>query len=355
MRWFGRSAPGNWRKAGSTNVRLVANLRRITFACACAAVLISCGRGATTGVSPAPAATASTAGADALPQIPPSDKAPPASQTGGFDGAQAYDYVAKLVSFGPRPPATDAIHRTQDYIRTQLKSFGCSVEEDAFHSQTPIGDVEMRNLVVKIPGTGPGIIVLLTHYDTARNIDNFVGADDAGSSTGVMLEIARPLCKEKQGSNAVWIGFLDGEEAQVTWSASDSVYGSRELAARMAVAGELKRIRALILADMVGQYNLQIPRESQSTKWLNDLIWNTAARLGYANVFVSQEEGVDDDHGPFLSRGVPSADIIEYGGYVKLGYWHTSKDTLDKVSPRSIAIVGHVILASVAELQQKFR
>jgi hypothetical protein len=182
-------------------VRLVANLRRITFACACAAVLISCEHGATTGASPAPAATASTAGADALPQIPPSDKAPPASQTGGFDGAQAYDYVAKLVSFGPRPPATDAIHRTQDYIRTQLKSFGCSVEEDAFHSQTPIGDVEMRNLVVKIPGTGPGIIVLLTHYDTARNIDNFVGADDAGSSTGVMLEIARPLCKEKQGSS----------------------------------------------------------------------------------------------------------------------------------------------------------
>jgi glutaminyl-peptide cyclotransferase len=303
-------------------------------------------------------ATASAAAPEANaapPQIPLSEKAPAASQTGGFDGAQAFDYVAKLVSFGPHPPATDAIHRTQDYIRTQLKSFGCAVDEDAFHSQTPIGDVEMRNLVAKIPGDGPGIILLLTHYDTARNIDNFVGANDAGSSTGLMLEMARLLCSAKKGPNAVWIAFLDGEEAQVTWSGSDSVYGSRELAARMAVSGDLKRVRAMILADMVGQYNIQIPRESQSTKWLNDLVWGTAERLGYANIFASREEGVDDDHGPFLARGVPSIDIIDYQDYVTLGYWHTSKDTLDKVSPRSLAIVGHVILASVSELQQKFR
>ena len=102
------------------------------------------------------------------PQISAADKAPPASQTGGFDGAQAYEFTAKLVSFGPRPPASDAIHRTQDYIRTQLKSFGCALDEDDFHSQTPIGSVEMRNIVAKIPGDGPGIILLLTHYDTAR-------------------------------------------------------------------------------------------------------------------------------------------------------------------------------------------
>jgi hypothetical protein len=319
--------------------------------------MLACGHGAGIGSSAASisttAAAASSAAPGAPPQIPPSDKAPPATQTGGFDGAQAYDYVAKLVSFGPRTPATDAIHRTQDYIRAQLKSFGCAVDEDEFRAQTPIGDVEMRNLIAKIPGEGQGIILLLTHYDTVRNVDNFVGADDAGSSTGLMLEMARLLCAAKKGPNAIWIAFLDGEEAQVTWSDTDSVYGSRELAARMAVSGELKRIRAVILADMVGQYNLQIPRESGSTKWLSDLVWNTAARLGYKNIFLSREVGIEDDHDPFLMRGVPAVDVIDYQDYVNLGYWHTAKDTLDKISPKSLAITGHVILESVSELQQK--
>jgi hypothetical protein len=337
------------------NERFLGQILCGSCACAVALWMLACGHGAGNGsAASASAATVSAAAPGAPPQIPPSDKAPPAAQTGGFDGSQAYDYVARLVSFGPHPPATDAIHRTQDYIRTQLKSFGCAVDEDAFRSQTPIGDVEMRNLVAKIPGEGQGIILLLTHYDTARNIDNFVGANDAGSSTGVMLEIARLLCGAKKGPNAVWIAFLDGEEAQVTWSDTDSVYGSRELAARMAVSGELKRIRAVILADMVGQYNIQIPRESGSTKWLSDLVWNAAARLGYKNIFVSREAGIEDDHDPFLMRGVPAVDVIDYQDYVNLGYWHTAKDTLDKVSPRSLAIVGHVILASVADLQQKF-
>ena len=195
------------------------------------------------------------------------------------------DHVAKLVSFGPHPPATDAIHRTQDYIRAQLKSFGCPVDEDAFRSQTPIGDVEMRNLIAKIPGEGQGIILLLTHYDTARNIDNFVGADDAGSSTGLMLEMARLLCGARKGRMPCGSLSSTAKKRKSTWTDTDSVYGSRELAARMAVSGDLKRIRAVILADMVGQYNLQSPRESGSTKWLSDLVWNTAARLGYKNIF----------------------------------------------------------------------
>ena len=287
-------------------------------------------------------------------QASAADKAPPASQTGGFDGARAYEYTAKLVSFGPRPPASEAIHRTQDYIRTQLKSFGCAADEDDFHSQTPIGSVEMRNIIAKVPGDGPGIILLLTHYDTAR-IEKFVGAEDGGSSTGLMLEMARSLCNEKKQPNAVWIAFLDGEEAQVKWSDTDSIYGSRELAARMAVSGDLKRVRAVILADMIGQRDIRIPRESDSTKWLVDLIWRTAARLGYGDTFVSQEAGVDDDHDAFLKRGVPAADIIDLNDYQQLGYWHTPLDTLDKLSARNMAIVGHVILASVGELQQKFR
>lgn len=287
--------------------------------------------------------------------IPPSDVAPPASQTGGFDGARAYEHVARLVGFGPHPPATDAMRAVQAYIHSQLESFGCAVEEDAFSAPTPAGTFAMRNIVTKIPGTGQGIILLMTHYDTKR-VDNFVGAEDGGSSTGVMLEIARNLCGKPKQPNSVWIAFLDGEETQATfnWVTADSIYGSRELAARMAVSGDLKHIRAVILADMVGQYNLRILRDADAPKWLTDTIWNTAARLGYQSVFTSQEMvGTEDDHLPFNERHVPSIDLIDLNDYISLGYWHTTQDTLDKISPRSLAIVGHVILESVGQLQKR--
>lgn len=212
----------------------------------------------------------------------------------------------------------------------------------------------MKNIIAKAPGTGQGIILLLTHYDTLSSVENFLGANDSGSSTGLMLEMARQLCGKK-GPNSVWIAFLDGEEAFVNWDQDeDHTYGSRELAARMAVSGDLKRIKAVILADMVGQYNIAIPRDSNSTNWLTDLVWKTADRLGYKNIFINRESTTSDDHQPFTARGVPAVDIIDLNDYISAGYWHTPQDTLDKVSPRSLAIVGYVILESVAELQKKF-
>jgi glutaminyl-peptide cyclotransferase len=284
----------------------------------------------------------------------PTEAAPTADQTGGFDGARAYEHVATLVSFGPRPPASEGIRRSQDYIISQLKTFGCEIDQDDFHASTPKGDVQMKNIMAKAPGTGQGIILLLTHYDTLSSVENFVGAEDSASSTGLMIEMARQLCGKK-GPNSVWIAFLDGEEAFVNWNQdNDHTYGSRELAARMALSGDLKRVRAVILADMIGQYNLSIQRQSNSPKWLNDLVWKTAARLGYKDIFVSQETQTSDDHDPFLERGVPALDIIDLNDYISAGYWHTTQDTLDKVSPRSVAIVGHVILESVDELQKKF-
>ncbi len=309
------------------------------------------------------AAGSATAAANSTAQVSvaPADQAPPASQTGGFDGAKAYEFTAKLVAFGPRPPASDAIHKTQDYIIAQLKSFGCAVDTDDFHSQTPIGDIEMKNIIAKVPGSGRGIILLLTHYDTLR-LDGFVGAEDGGSSTGLMLEMARNLCgSATKRPNSVWMAFLDGEEAQVVtngeaqWTATDSVYGSRELSASLAVSGDLKRVRAVILADMVGQKNLSIPREEDSTKWLVDLVWSTAARLGYQSTFSDLSNSIDDDHMPFLHRGVASVDIIDLYGYQQAGNWHTNRDTMDKISPRNLGIVGHVIIESIAELQTKFK
>jgi glutaminyl-peptide cyclotransferase len=201
-------------------------------------------------------------------------------------------------------------------------------------------------------------VLYATHYDTVR-IPNFVGADDGGSGTATLLELARNVCARKNSVN-VWFAFFDGEEAQgnwtdrnsVQWTNTNNTYGSREMAASMALSGDLKRIKAMILADMIGPPNLRIKRETNSTPWLNDLIWATAARLGYGDVFISEKFSVGgDDHMPFVRRGVPGTDIIDFD--IQTTYWHTPQDTLEKIDPRSLAIVGHVFLEVLPELEKK--
>jgi glutaminyl-peptide cyclotransferase len=283
------------------------------------------------------------------PQAAGFPEAPPAATTGGFDGARAYKHVEQLVALGPHSAGTEANRRAQTYIIDQLKHSGCPVEEQDFHALTTVGDVQMKNIVAKAPSPNPNIVMFASHYDTKR-LDNFVGADDSGSSTGVLLELARLVCARKNAVT-VWLVFFDGEEAFDTWSPTDGTYGSREMAARLALSGELPHVRAMILADMIGPTNLRIKRESNSTPWLTDLIWSTAKRLGYGNVFVNDSIAIEDDHIPFLQRDVPAADLIDF----EVPFWHTSRDTLDKIDPRSLSIVGHVLIESLPELEKKFR
>jgi Zn-dependent M28 family amino/carboxypeptidase len=222
------------------------------------------------------------------------------------------------------------------------------VDVDSFSADTPVGRLPMKNIVAKIPGDKPGIIMLATHYDTKR-LEKFVGADDGASSTAVMLELARLLCG-KRGPYQVWITFFDGEEAvKFIWQDPDNRYGSRQMAARLAMSGDLPKMKAVLLADMVGSRNLRFRREADSTKALTDLIWSTAARLGYSNIFVNESSPTVDDHIVFLKRGVPAVDVINF----EIPYWHTVEDTLDKVSAKSLAITGHVFLESVKQLQSK--
>jgi len=281
------------------------------------------------------------------------DDAPPAEKTGGFDGKRAFAHVAKQVGFGPRPAGSEAIGRLQDYIQSELTSYGCKVDTDSFTADTPVGRLPMKNIVAKIPGDKPGIIMLATHYDT-KLMPNFVGADDAGSSTGVMLELAHSLCS-KRGAYQVWITFFDGEEAVKEWSDTDSRYGSRQMAARFANSGDLTKIKAFLLADIVGTRTPHFKRETYSTKALVDLVWSVAKKLGYGNIFVDESSAVEDDHQSFLKRHVPSVDVIDLdnGPTGDVYYWHTSQDSLDKISPKTLAIVGHVFRESVKQLQSK--
>lgn len=282
------------------------------------------------------------------------DAAPAPDKMDGFDGKRAFDAVAKQVAFGPRPSGSPAIAQTQDYILSKLKSYGCTADVDSFTSDTPAGRLPMKNILVKIPGKRPGIILLGTHYDTKR-LENFVGADDAGSSTGVMLELARNLCSQ-HGRYAVWIAFFDGEEAvRPEWQDPDNCYGSREMAARFAISGDLPKIKAFMLADLVGTKTPHFKRETYSTKALVDLVWGVARKLGYGKIFVDESSAVEDDHKSFLKRHVPSVDVIDLdnGPNGDVYYWHTPQDTLDKISPKTLAIVGRVFLESVKQLQSK--
>jgi glutaminyl-peptide cyclotransferase len=332
------------------NTKLTIALSSLALAIAMSA----CGKDTSTSSAASPAPPSAQPAAPGSVQQPP---LPPSAT--GFSGERAYDHVAKQVAFGPRPPDTDAIRKTQDYIIGQLKGFGCEVDTDDFHANTPAGRLAMKNILAKIPGASQNIILLGTHYDTDtidaqdKKMANFVGADDGGSSTGVMLEIARMLCGKPQPAT-VWIAFFDGEEALQHWSETDSCFGSREMAAKLNGSGELTRVKAFVLADLVGYKDLRIKREQNSTPWLSDIVWNKASQLHQTEFFVSEKLGpIEDDHLPFVHRNIPSLDIIGDVWEYPSAYWHTPQDTLDKISARSLQAVGDVILASLPEIAKR--
>jgi len=264
-----------------------------------------------------------------------------------FNGAKAYEYARQFVAIGPRWPTSPGHAKAEEYLRNQLKHD--PVEEDAFTANTPIGPVNMRNFIVRFPGKKDGVIVLSTHYETnyyLRNI-NFVGANDGAATTGLLLTIADQLRGKNLDGYSVWLVFFDGEEAIEKWSASDSTYGSRHLAAKWGRDGTLSRIKAFILADMIGDKDLDIQRETRSADWLVSLVRQAAKKFGYERYFFQSEEPVEDDHMAFVQRGVPSIDVIDLDYGPNNSYHHTAQDTLDKVSARSLTIDGDVFLETI--------
>jgi glutaminyl-peptide cyclotransferase len=295
----------------------------------------------------------SNAGARATPAVSPS----PASSRLTIDGARAFEHVRKQVEFGPRPAGSAELARTREYIMSELKSYGLSVTVDEWEAQTPIGVRKMANVTAELQGESSDVIMLSSHYDTKFFKEfRFVGANDGGSSTGALLELARVLARKGKPRFTYWFAFFDGEEAFCeNWEdcrnpdGPDNTYGSRHYVQRLKEKKELGRLRAMILLDMIGYKNLEIPRDDMGTNWINDIIWGTAHDMGYARQFAEREETVEDDHVPFMQAGVECVDIIQLGGYP---YWHTADDTLDKISPQSLQIVGDVVLASLPQIEQ---
>ena len=292
-----------------------------------------------------------------------SDAPPSSTQAVPFDSARAFEHLKQIVAIGPRPAGSPGAQKTRDYIKAQMKALGIETKDQAFEAETPIGPVKMVNVIATIPGSSTGSgqargqnrLIIAGHYDTKLFEEfEFVGANDSGSSTAFLIELARVL-KDRKNALPIELLFLDGEEAVGEW-ATGTTWGSRHYVFDAATdAASLKSIKAMILIDMVADKQLTIKRDENSTPWLNDAIWSAARKLKRPE-FVEATTLIEDDHLPFLRAGIPAVDIIdlEYPD-ATLRYWHTAEDTLDKVSAESMQVVGDVLLAALPAIELRVK
>jgi glutaminyl-peptide cyclotransferase len=274
-----------------------------------------------------------------------------------FSGERAMDHVKKQIDFGPRPPDTPQLVKTRAYITDELKSYGLKVSLHEFVATTPQGQKKMANIVAELPGETKTMILLASHYDTKYYKDmQFVGANDPAASVATLLEIGKVLGSNTEKPKVTYrLLFFDGEEAFCEgWSdchnedGPDNTYGSRRYVSLLQERDELKNTGALILLDLMGYKKLELGRDTMSTRWLQDIVWQTARELGHNKIFVDREEGVGgDDHEPFVRAGVPAVDLIQLSSYP---HWHKADDTIDKVSAQSMKIVGETVIASLPKI-----
>jgi Zn-dependent M28 family amino/carboxypeptidase len=275
---------------------------------------------------------------------------PPQATGGTFDTARAWEHLRAQVAIGPRVAGTPENARTRQYIIKTLAASGITAVEQHFDARTPLGPVKMANVIATLRGERPERIILASHFDTKLyKAFRFVGASDGASSTAALLELARVL-KDRPRPFTIELLFFDGEEAVGDWDLhADSTYGSRHYVQNARAANTLSGVKALVLLDMIGDKDLNIRREQNSTRWLTDIIWATARRLGHARHFLNDTTPVEDDHLHFLQAGVPAVDIIDLDYFA----WHTAEDTLANVSADSVKIVGDVVLAALPEIEKQ--
>ncbi len=314
------------------------------------AVTVSCDKSQPT-PSAASADVKPAAATSAMPAATPSADSAPSAPKPNLNGEHIMQYVKEVVAFGSRPPGSPAHTKLEQYILGKLK--GVDVEQDKFTAQTPVGKFPINNIIAKFPGKKDGIIVVAGHYDTLYSQPKFVGANDGGSSTALLLALADQFRGKPLDGYSIWLVWTDGEEAFVNWTDTDSVYGSRQLAQKWQQDGTAKKIKAFLLVDMIGDADLDILKDTNSTPWLNDMVYQAATNLGYQSHFFRMSAAMGDDHIPFSKVGVPVVDIIDFDyGYHNV-FWHTPEDTIDKLSPQSLAITGDVVLETIQLLNAK--
>jgi glutaminyl-peptide cyclotransferase len=324
---------------------VISCLRRSAILLVVSLACLGCSNDKAASASSAEAPAQSVTQPSASPVMKPVEPAGPALHV---DAARTMQYTKEIVAFGPRWDGSPGMQKVYGYLKGKLKSD--QVEEDVFTAQTSIGPVPMRNIIVKFPGAKDGVIVVASHYETnywLRNT-NFVGANDGAATSALLLAMADQLRGKKLAGYSVWLAFLDGEECMTRiWHTNDALWGSRHLAQKWQDDGTSKKVKAFLLADMIGDADLDIYRDENSTPWLEDVVLQAATRLGYQSHFFAATNTVEDDHIPFARAGMPVADIIDLDYGYNNSFHHTTQDTVDKLSIDSLKISGDAILETI--------
>ena len=267
-----------------------------------------------------------------------------------FSGEKALAHVQAMVDLGPRPPGSDAIEKTRGYLIKQLESAGWKVERQNFSDETPRGKVQFVNLLATFGAQNAPAFLACSHYDT-KTFDNarFVGANDAGSSTGVLLELARVLAGRPELANKIELVFFDGEEAYEAFTETDGLYGSRYFAKQLAAQDKAKLFRGGVLFDMVGDKSLTITLPPDSPPDIARDIFSSAEALNLRKYFTYFDRDITDDHTPLNEIGIPVIDLIDFD----YSPWHTPGDTMDKLSAESLRITGAVACYYLAQFALK--
>ena len=274
-----------------------------------------------------------------------------------FDATNAFREVKRFVGLGSKDSGTPGAANAAFYLQSRLRAMGAEAEIDEFVDESPKGAIKFRNVIGRIPGPGDGVIILGGHYDTKSGMKKgFEGANDGGSSTGILLELARlttEACRAGAITRTVMIVFFDGEECMVHYGPQDGLHGSRHMANRLLKESRARDVKAVIVLDMVGDRDLTVTLPMNSTPFLVSSLFDAAHAENTRGRFSLYPFEVGDDHDPFLKAGIPAIDILDfrYGSARDLNdYWHTEEDRMDKISADSLGVVGRVTLRMLNDL-----
>jgi glutaminyl-peptide cyclotransferase len=273
----------------------------------------------------------------------------------GFDGAKAFTETEELVAIRPRDAGTPGARRAAVHLEGKLKALGCKTTIDTFAEDTPAGKMFFNNVLGRLPGKTSRLIILGSHFDTKAGISpDFQGANDSGSSSGVLLELARVLAEKGPMETEFLFAFFDGEECRVKYSPTDGLHGSRRLVRQLVEEGGADHVEAVIVLDMIGDKNLNVTVPRNSSRALIKELFSAAHQQGTRSVFGLADGSILDDHVPFLLAGMPAIDLIDfdYGSAPDLNdYWHTTEDSMDKLSADSLQIIGDAVLQMIENMQ----
>lgn len=270
-----------------------------------------------------------------------------------IEGAATLEKVAQLLRFSPRDSNTENAMKAVEWIAAQCKAAGAITTLDTWKEKTDGGEMTFRNVIAVIPGESRRRIILGSHYDTKKlpGIPDFQGANDSGSSTGLLLEMIRAI--QTSGARPPFtleFVFFDGEESVKAYTEHDGLHGSRHHAAKIKRLDRVKDYRAMILLDMIGDKDLTVTLPSDTPPPLLNLLFSAAAQHKAASKFSMARHKMTDDHVPFAAIGIPAMDIIDFNYGPSNAYWHTAEDTLDKLSPSSLEIIGKVVLTMIWDM-----